>query len=255
MKLTMAEGRDFSRDFPTDSLGVIVNETAVERMGYTNPVGKYVMWGGHQSKDNRRPTGFPLRFPAPGDRTADHPHERRSPIRYALLVRLRAGKHKEALAGLEKLWTMFEPRLSVHLPVFGCGIQQPATRSEPASQQIGQLLRRPGHLYCLSWIIWAGHLHRRAASPARSASAKYSGANVRGIVALLSKDFLGLVTDRRRDRYLPLAWYIMYRWLDDFEYRTPISWWIFVVAGLSAVGIASRYGQLPGDTFLPGPTR
>jgi len=36
----------------------------------------------------------------------------------------------------------------------------------------------------------------------------------------------------------PLAWLIMYRWLQDFAYRTPISWWIFVVAGFSAVMIA-----------------
>ena len=66
---------------------------------------------------------------------------------------------------------------------------------------------------------------------------KVLGANVPGIVALLSKDFLGLVLIAIVIAS-PLAWYIMHRWLQDFEYRTPISWWIFVVAGLSAVGIA-----------------
>jgi putative ABC transport system permease protein len=66
---------------------------------------------------------------------------------------------------------------------------------------------------------------------------KVLGANVPGIVALLSKDFLGLVLIAIV-LGSPLAWFLMHSWLQDFEYRTPISWWIFVVAGCAAIGIA-----------------
>ena len=66
---------------------------------------------------------------------------------------------------------------------------------------------------------------------------KVLGANVRGIVSLLSKDFIRLVVIAIVIAS-PLAWYFMHRWLQDFAYRTPISWWIFALAGLLAILIA-----------------
>ncbi|MFI5192597.1 MAG: ABC transporter permease [Chitinophagales bacterium] len=63
---------------------------------------------------------------------------------------------------------------------------------------------------------------------------KVLGASVSGIVAMLSKDFLmpvlisiGIAT--------PVSWWFLHRWLQDFAYRINISWWIFVLAGLSAI--------------------
>lgn len=66
---------------------------------------------------------------------------------------------------------------------------------------------------------------------------KVLGASVAGIVALLSKDFLKLVLIAILVAS-PIAWYAMNRWLQDFTYRIDIEWWVFVVAGLLAVGIA-----------------
>ena len=66
---------------------------------------------------------------------------------------------------------------------------------------------------------------------------KVLGATVVSIVSLLSRDFLKLVLVA----FLlatPLAWYAMNRFLQNYEYRTPIEWWVFGLAGLLAVGIA-----------------
>ncbi|RYY28687.1 MAG: ABC transporter permease, partial [Chitinophagaceae bacterium] len=63
------------------------------------------------------------------------------------------------------------------------------------------------------------------------------GATVGGIVNLLSKDFLVLVVISFV-LATPIAWYFMYQWLQDFSYRTDMSWWIFAVAGCLAVLIA-----------------
>ncbi|MCY1313745.1 hypothetical protein D9M69_719410 [compost metagenome] len=63
------------------------------------------------------------------------------------------------------------------------------------------------------------------------------GASVSGIVTLLSGDFVKLVWIA----FLiasPIAWWAMNRWLDDFAYRIEIQWWMFVAAGMGAVGIA-----------------
>jgi len=66
---------------------------------------------------------------------------------------------------------------------------------------------------------------------------KVLGANVPGIVGLLSKDFLKLVCVAFIFA-TPVAWWVMNRWLQDFAYRLPISWWTFGAAGLLALLIA-----------------
>ena len=66
---------------------------------------------------------------------------------------------------------------------------------------------------------------------------KVLGASAARIAALLSRDFITLVLIAIAIAS-PIAWYFSNQWLQDFAYRTAISWWIFVVAGLAAVIIA-----------------
>jgi ABC-type antimicrobial peptide transport system permease subunit len=66
---------------------------------------------------------------------------------------------------------------------------------------------------------------------------KVLGASIPGITGLLSKDFLKLVVISSIISF-PLAWWIMYNWLQDYAYRVQISWWIFLVAAGLAVLIA-----------------
>jgi putative ABC transport system permease protein len=66
---------------------------------------------------------------------------------------------------------------------------------------------------------------------------KVLGASVRGIVQLLSKDFMLLVLIAFIIA-APVAWYFMNKWLEDFNYRVDINWWVFVLAGSIALVIA-----------------
>jgi len=66
---------------------------------------------------------------------------------------------------------------------------------------------------------------------------KVMGASVSNIINLLSRDFLKLVIISFFIA-APVAWYFMNKWLADFAYRTSISWWIFVMAGVLAILIA-----------------
>jgi len=66
---------------------------------------------------------------------------------------------------------------------------------------------------------------------------KVLGATVPRIVAMLSKDFIVLVGLAILIAS-PVAWWFMHRWLEDFAYRVPISWWIYAMAGIAAIGIA-----------------
>ncbi|MCB0433676.1 MAG: ABC transporter permease, partial [Mangrovimonas sp.] len=66
---------------------------------------------------------------------------------------------------------------------------------------------------------------------------KVLGASAGNLVKLLSKDFVKLVGVAFLIA-VPLSWYAMHSWLEDFAYRTSLSWWIFIVAGLLAMIIA-----------------
>ena len=66
---------------------------------------------------------------------------------------------------------------------------------------------------------------------------KVLGASVTQIVSILSKDFIKLVAIAFVVA-TPLAWWALHKWLDDFAFRTEISWWVFVVSGLGMIVIA-----------------
>ena len=66
---------------------------------------------------------------------------------------------------------------------------------------------------------------------------KVNGASVTEVIAMLNKDFISWVVIA----YLiatPIAWFAMNKWLENFAYKTELSWWIFALAGLMALGIA-----------------
>jgi len=66
---------------------------------------------------------------------------------------------------------------------------------------------------------------------------KVLGANVSNIVSMLSKDFVMLVVTASVIA-IPLAWWAMSKWLQDFAYRISIGWWVFAAAGIIALLIA-----------------
>jgi len=66
---------------------------------------------------------------------------------------------------------------------------------------------------------------------------KILGASISDIAVMLSKDFVRLVIISLAIAS-PIAWYFMNEWLQTFAYRINVSWWIFVLAGMSAIVIA-----------------
>jgi ABC-type antimicrobial peptide transport system permease subunit len=63
---------------------------------------------------------------------------------------------------------------------------------------------------------------------------KVLGATVFGLWRLLSKDFVALVIISLVIA-TPMAWYFMAKWLQGYQYRTPISWWVFAITGMGAL--------------------
>jgi putative ABC transport system permease protein len=66
---------------------------------------------------------------------------------------------------------------------------------------------------------------------------KILGATVGNILALVSKDFIRLVIIAFIIA-APVAWYVIHKWLDNFVYKIPVQWWVFLVAGIATLVIA-----------------
>ena len=66
---------------------------------------------------------------------------------------------------------------------------------------------------------------------------KVNGAKISEVVTMLNKDFVKWVAIAFVIA-TPIAWYAMHKWLENFAYKTSLSWWIFTLAGLLALGIA-----------------
>ena len=66
---------------------------------------------------------------------------------------------------------------------------------------------------------------------------KVNGARISEVMVMLNKDFVKWVAIAFVIA-CPIAWYAMHRWLENFAYKTELSWWIFALAGLLALGIA-----------------
>jgi putative ABC transport system permease protein len=66
---------------------------------------------------------------------------------------------------------------------------------------------------------------------------KVLGASVQGLAGLLSREFVQLVALSCIIAF-PIAWLAMHSWLQDYQYRTTIQWWVFAVAGITALAIA-----------------
>ena len=234
MNLKMAAGRDFSKDFPTDSSGVIVNETAVKVMGLKDPVGREINWG----KSKVRIVGVLKDFHFQSLHTAIRPLIAYLGMREpqgSVIIRIQAGKTPETLAAIERICKQLNP----NVPFTYAFTDQEYARQYQSEQVVGKLA---GYFAFLAIFISCLGLFGLAAFTAEQRTKeigvrKVLGASVAGIVGLLSKDFLKLVV-MAIVLASPIAWYIMKQWLQGFAYQIDIEWWMFVLAGVIAVLIA-----------------
>jgi putative ABC transport system permease protein len=152
-----------------------------------------------------------------------------------ILVRTQAGKTKEAIAGLEKLCKSLNPKF----PFTYQFSDDEYTKLYQSEQVVSKL---SNYFAFLAIFISCLGLFGLAAFTAEQRTKeigvrKVLGANVTGIVSMLSKDFLKLVAIAVVIAS-PIAWYAMNNWLQEFEYKQDMSWWVFAVAGLAVALIA-----------------
>ena len=230
----LIQGRDFSKDFPTDSVGYILNETAVKITGYKNPIGKpFTFW---EKKGTIVGVLKDFHF--------NSVHTPINPLVLSLgetinwgeaLVRTKAGQTKRALASLEKVCKELNPKFP-----FTYKFSDEEYQHLYASEQVVDQLSNYFSILAIfiSCLGLLGLVMFSAEQRTREFGIrKVLGASPAILFSLLSREFLLLVVIALAIAS-PLAWLVMNKWLQDYEYRINITWSIFVIAGLVALFIA-----------------
>ena len=234
LKLQLKEGRDFSRDYGTDSVNFILNETAVNKIGYKDPIGKTVSWGNRNGKI----IGVLKDFHFNSMHQAIEPLIIRLDENWGwgtILVRTQPGKTKEAIASLEQVCKSLNPKF----PFAYQFSDREYARLYQSEQVVSQLSNYFAVLAIFISCLGLFGLATFTATQRRKEIGvrKVLGATVTGITTLLSTEFIKLVFIAIAIA-TPIAYWSMDKWLQNYVYRTDISWWIFLIAGLLAIVIA-----------------
>ncbi|MFK7774142.1 MAG: ABC transporter permease [Saprospiraceae bacterium] len=231
--LEMKSGRWFNRSTNLDSTSFVINESAAKAMQLEDPVGKWVdMWGARGTivglvKDFHFQSFHSEIKPLIFRQTSDW-----FPTMY---VKTQGEDASLAIAAVEKIFKQHSPN-----EVFKYEFL------DETFNKLYQTETKTGSMFFLfsliAIIISCLGVFGLATYTAEKrfkeiGIRKVLGASALSIINLLSKDFLKLVFVALIIA-IPLAWYFMKNWLNNFAFHVDLDWWVFAMAGLIAIGIA-----------------
>ncbi len=239
-------GRDFSRKFSTDvEEAFIINETAVKELGFGTPqaaLGQRLHWN-KWVPDSLNPIKKGKVIGVVKDFHVKSLHEKLSttilhiypPELVKIAVKVKTADLLATIAFINATWNKFSPEYPLDYNFL--------------DENFAAMYQAEDKLSTLLWIftlmaIFVGcmGLFGLAAFSAEQrvkeiGIRKVLGASVLNIVAMLSKTFLKPVFIAFLIAF-PIAWWAMKAWLEDFEYRITINWWIFAIAGIAVLLVA-----------------
>ena len=237
MGIQLVEGRDFSPDYSLDTNNYLVNETALRKIGYKDPIGKELtMWGDKGTIIGVMKDYHHNSLHVPIDPLIIRLFKKSWNSYWGnIVIRTEKGKTKEAIASMEKVFRQFNPGF----PFKYFFTDDEMYKNYKAEHTVSKISRYFAFLAifisCLGLFglgnIYSGTAYQRNWYP------KSIGCICFRDCANAVKDFLILVLIAALIAF-PVAWWAMNRWLGDFAYRVDIGWWVFVVAGIVAMLIA-----------------
>lgn len=235
--IKMVAGRNFSQQFGTDNKAVILNENAAKLLGFkdaASAINQKLLRG---SEDTVNIVGVTANFHQLGlQKTIDpmiivpRPNDSRF---YS--VKIEAGKAQQTIASLKQTWSRYFPKD----PFDYFFLDESFGKQYNADILFGKVFGVFAFLAIL--IACFGLLGLSAYNVLQRTKEigirKVLGASVQSILIHLSKDFLKLVL-LSFFLAIPVGWYVMNEWLQDYAYRVNIGWWVFAFAGIVALVIA-----------------
>ncbi|GAB4016941.1 ABC transporter permease [Spirosoma koreense] len=224
--IKMREGRDFSRDFVTDSAGVLLNEAAVKRMGLKHPVGEILRWAGKE---------WTVVGVIPNIVVEWSPYRDVAPMtilfakNWVNFINVRINPAVSPSVAIEKMTPIFNK----YNPIYPFDYKFADTEyAKKFSYE--ELIGNLSAIVCLLAIfISCLGLFGLASFMAEQRTKeigvrKVLGASVADVWGLLSKDFVQLVVIACLIAS-PIAWYAMNQWLENYTYKITIGAGVFVV--------------------------
>lgn len=233
----LVEGRDFSRSFATDSSAFILNEKAVAYMGLENPVGKVIRRGEGAYARNFRIIGVVR------DMLIESPFNPVQPTIYSIgsgrmdcmTIRLNPDiSTSEALALVKNTFNRHMPAIPFDYRFADVEYDRNFTAEERISKLSGTFAAMAILISCLGLFGLASFVAEQRTK--EIGIRKVLGASVISIWKMMSGRFIWLVGLSCLIA-IPIAYYVLNGWLNSYEYRTDISWWVFAVAVAGALVI------------------
>ncbi|HEX6194188.1 MAG TPA: ABC transporter permease [Chitinophagaceae bacterium] len=235
--MEIIKGRNFSKDFISDSSAVIINETTAKNLGYADPIGKKIY--------NNDGSGQTITYNIIGvvkNFNFESMREDIGPLvlalgrsRWSTAFRISTADISGLIAKIEKTWKGMVPSM----PFSYRFLDDAFDEMYRAEQRMGKVALSFAILAiliaCLGLFGLATYIAEQRTK--EIGVRKVLGASVGNIVSMLSKDFVKLVIISAAVAF-PLSWWFMYKWLQDFAYRVDIGWWVFAAAAGLAMLIA-----------------
>jgi len=237
--LKIVHGRDFSRDMPTDSLAILINETTVKYMGLENPVGTII-----KEIDRENPGPDRKIIGVVQDMIAQSPYE---PVKQGWYVfdrdenssyyNLRLNPNQSASQNIAVIERVFKEHFP-DIPFQYDFVDEEYGKKFASEQRVGTL---SGIFTALAILISCLGLFGLTSFVAEQRTKeigvrKVLGASVFNVWNMLSQDFLKLIIISCFIA-MPIAYYVMNGWLQEYPYRIILKWWIFALAMVGAMAV------------------
>ena len=237
--MKMTQGRNFSKDFPTDSSGIIINEAFAKLVGFSDAVDRPLYYlDNFPSKDLAK-------YHVIGvvkDFNFNSLHDAVSPLVFLLssqngsvAFRVNTAHINTLISSIQQVYKNLAPGAPFKYSFMDADFNN----TYLAEQKMGGLSMTFSILAIFIACLGLFGLITFAAEQRTKEIGirKVLGATVSDVWAMLSKDFLKLVLVAALIAF-PVGWWAMNKWLQSFAYRIHVSWWIFLIAGVIAILIA-----------------
>ncbi|GAB2586762.1 ABC transporter permease [Spirosoma areae] len=238
MGMNVMAGRDFSEKIPADTLNaVIINQAAVERMDWKEPLGKKVILGGLPQASDKGPP--PPTAQVVGVIKDFHQQSLYNPIEPMIMlcrrangvihIKIQAKDVDKTVAFIGQKWREIYPDRLFEYRFLDQDFESAYRADELRGRIFTAFSGLTILIACLGLFGLATFTTEQRVK--EIGVRKVMGASVSSVVLLLSKDFTKLVLFSFPIA-IPIAWYSMYKWLQNFPYKTDIGIWVFVLACL-----------------------
>jgi putative ABC transport system permease protein len=236
--VSLVSGRIFSETITSDRTGnVLINETAAHKLGWTDPIGKRIRF--KHEKDPVTIVGILKDINFRSLQTPVEPEVYRFAgenwLAGYLTFRLDHLNYQQTIKSMKTTWDKLAPGVPFQYTFVKDKYAESYREEERLAKTVGTFAMLAVFLSCLGLFAMIAFLSIRRTK--EIGIRKINGARVVEVMLMLSVDFLAWVIIAFVIA-CPIAWFAMHSWLQNFAYRTELSWWVFALAGMIALGIA-----------------